>query len=1136
MLRTSIRSVRALNSRAGVAGVGARQWTAAPAVRQLGPASRRYFADEPPKPVEPVVVPANSVAAKVAAAAAAVPEPEITKETPPSPPAPKKPGFLRRLRNLVLRLALLGVIGFASGVWYSRINDDFHDLFTEYIPFAEQAVQYVEDREYRKRLTDSVTSAKPHDATVAIPAKSGASWRVADSGNAAGRRASASPTVATAPKAKAEPKKVVEAKNAAPAPAAEVVSKKEAEFVPPQVNEPSRIPPVPKIDLLKMKNAEDPIVQDLVHIVNDLITVINADNAQARYGSTITKAKEGVNNVLAKIEGVKTDAKKSAASEVASKVVEFEKAADQMVSRVEKVMVNQEIVWRQEFEQEMERIQAAYNEKIKLLQEREQKLAEERLNTQLMEQAVTLKRQFTKDVKAQIEGEREGRLAKLRDLSAAVSNLEKLADGWNSVVDTNLKTQQLHVAVEAVRASLENTQHSKPFVSELVALKEIAAEDPVVDAAVASINPSAYQRGIASPSELIDRFRRVATEVRKASLLPEDAGVASHASSVLLSKVMFKKSGLADGDDVESILTRAQTYLEEGDLDNAAREVNGLSGWAKTLSRDWLGEVRKVLEVQQALDVISTEARLQSLRLEQHPLLSRRQSSSQRHPVTTTIANTLPTAPVLDKSYDEAIRKLSALQSNNALATQFHMTASPADLNALSMPEMTMWLHRAGYSPADLAQLRCIHVAGTKGKGSTAAFASAILQANPERRGPIGRYTSPHLISVRERIAIDGRPIPRELFAKYFFELWDRFSAASEQAGDGVSDSQAASTKPMFFRYLTLMAFHVFLKEGVRDAVFECGIGGEYDATNILPAEAVSASVITHLGIDHTEYLGSTLDEITWHKAGIFKKNVPAFINEVTNASQLRVLQNRAEWAQTPLTVIPEKNLEAWSTLPGALLDGPVQKNNRMLGLAAASAHLGMPFDPARRPEEYPPWMVEALAQAYLRGRCEVITMPDGLQLYLDGAHTPDSIRETIRWFTSHLDSEDTPMLIFNQQMRDPVPLINTMMMEYAALTSYRLIFRRAFFSRNETEPYKFIERHLRPLAQQKQAQAAFQEVSPKTKTFVARSVLEAIKGIYWQSKVMSNRQRRPKVLVTGSLYLVGSVLRVLKGDLDNMD
>ena len=148
-----------------------------------------------------------------------------------------------------------------------------------------------------------------------------------------------------------------------------------------------------------------------------------------------------------------------------------------------------------------------------------------------------------------------------------------------------------------------DAQHPRPFIRELVALKETANDSPVVDAAIASVNPSAYQRGIPTSAQLIDRFRRVAGEVRKAALLPEDAGVASHASSWVLSHVMFKKEGLAAGDDVESILTRTQTYLEEGDLDSAAREMNGLQGWAKTLSKDWLGEVRKVLEVQQALDV-----------------------------------------------------------------------------------------------------------------------------------------------------------------------------------------------------------------------------------------------------------------------------------------------------------------------------------------------------------------------------------------------------------------------------------------------------------------------------------------------------------------------------------------------------
>jgi len=121
---------------------------------------------------------------------------------------------------------------------------------------------------------------------------------------------------------------------------------------------------------------------------------------------------------------------------------------------------------------------------------------------------------------------------------------------------------------------------------------------------------------VPAPASLIDRFRRVASEVRKASLLPEDAGLASHAASAVLSRFLFSKKserGLPQGDDVEATLARTEALLEEGDIDTAAREMNGLQGWAGVLSRDWVAECRRVLEVRQAVDVISIEARLQSL-------------------------------------------------------------------------------------------------------------------------------------------------------------------------------------------------------------------------------------------------------------------------------------------------------------------------------------------------------------------------------------------------------------------------------------------------------------------------------------------------------------------------------------------
>ncbi|KAE9366615.1 hypothetical protein N431DRAFT_77014 [Stipitochalara longipes BDJ] len=584
------------------------------------------------------------------------PPPASTPPPPPPPPKPRK--FFRRFFTTVF---LLTVFGYGGGIYYSRVNDNFHDFFTEYVPFGEDAVLYFEEQEFRKRFPKIANrSNTPRDTgnQRTIAAKSGVSWRVAeDSTPGSGRHANATKPDAPKPKeaiktpeeTKPEEKvKAVEiAKNESKAPEpvklitpdpkspesqppakpghpvvaeAALPAPKEAtpvSFVAPEVDQPSKFPPeVTRIDPINIKDANEPVVQDLVKILNDIIAVVNADNSNSKFSSTITKAKSELTKVGSKIKALKADADKDAAAKIKAEKEDFDRAAKELIRRVEAEMAHQQSEWQEEYQTERQKIKENYDQKLQAEIERAKEVHEKLRQNELLKQAVEMKEKFIQEIKDRVEEERNGRLGKLSDLSNTVTELEKLTTDWNSVVDSNLKTQHLHVAVEAVRANLEKNQVPRPFVRELAALKEIASDDPVVNAAIASINPAAYQRGIPSSAQLIDRFRRVATEVRKASLLPEDAGVASHASSYLLSKILFKKKGLATGDDVESILTRTETFLEEGDLDGAAREMNGLKGWAKTLSKDWLGEVRKVLEVQQALDVIATEARLQSLRVE----------------------------------------------------------------------------------------------------------------------------------------------------------------------------------------------------------------------------------------------------------------------------------------------------------------------------------------------------------------------------------------------------------------------------------------------------------------------------------------------------------------------------------------
>ncbi|KAF2840462.1 hypothetical protein M501DRAFT_931535 [Patellaria atrata CBS 101060] len=599
------------------------------------PETTGSIASVPPKTSSPTPVPPTGTGT------ATVAPPAGNEPTPPSP-IPKKKS--RRFRTFLLTLLILSGLGYAGGVYYSLISDNFHDFFTEYIPYGEDAVAYFEDREFRKRFPSKPVTTKHHEQVkgenkVTIPSHSGLAPRVATSDRKTDLGAAAphlsaveegkqkADTAAGDPKI-AEPSKKITAVEQAKESAKPEEKSSSHELLPksslPQTETPKveekkveeakpAPPPAPLIDNLEIPQAEEPVVQDIVKVLNNIITVINADNASGKYSLTISQAKESLSKILTDVSALKSAAQKEAEDKIHNSHMEFDNAAKELVRRLEVEMKDQENHWREEYESEREKLAKSYQEKVAAEIEAANKIYEQKLKNQLLEQSIQLQRNFTDSIRDRVETERSGRLSKLSELQSEVEELERLTGEWNRIVDANLKTQYIHVAVEGVKSALEHADRPTPFIKELVALKEIASDDPVINAAIASIHPSAYQRGIPTTAQLIDRFRRVATEVRKASLLPEDAGVASHAASLLLSKVMFKKKGLPVGDDVESVLTRTEVLLEEGNLDDAAREMNSLTGWARTLSRDWVAECRKVLEVKQALDVIATEARLQSL-------------------------------------------------------------------------------------------------------------------------------------------------------------------------------------------------------------------------------------------------------------------------------------------------------------------------------------------------------------------------------------------------------------------------------------------------------------------------------------------------------------------------------------------
>lgn len=473
--------------------------------------------------------------------------------------------------------------------------------------------------------------------------------------------------------------------------------------------------------------------------------------------------------------------------------------------------------------------------------------------------------------------------------------------------------------------------------------------------------------------------------------------------------------------------------------------------------------------------------------------------------------------------YHEALKRLSELQSNTA--TVEHLVQSGDSANAAAIPEMLVWLGRAGYTRQDLARLRHIHVAGTKGKGSVCAHATAMLR----QYGTVGTYTSPHLVSPRERIAIDGEPVGQDLFADAFFDLWDRFTQAARREGFDASYAAGPQSKPFYFRFLTIMAWHIFLSRRIDSVVMECGIGGEHDATNVLPAAAVSASVITHLGLDHVGMLGDSVEEIAWQKAGIMKSGVKTFTMQLRQQPRLmEVLRRRASEKGAHLVEVDEHLIRDWVGID-AYSQGSVQKTNQALAVLAVREHLGMDSEPRIASRAMPPAMARGLEESRLRGRSEMINHLD-LCWLLDGAHTHESLAEVARWLASLLQPGESIVLLFNQQGRDQESLLSGLLDSIAQHTSRVDVIRHAIFTRSDQTP--LLGEDVADTSVQEKAAAFIRQRLPNCQTSIRSNIEDAVTVARDLASQHNGRGgAMPKVLVTGSFKLVGGVIRALEPD-----
>ena len=338
-------------------------------------------------------------------------------------------------------------------------------------------------------------------------------------------------------------------------------------------------------------------------------------------------------------------------------------------------------------------------------------------------------------------------------------------------------------------------------------------------------------------------------------------------------------------------------------------------------------------------------------------------------------------------NYDESVRALISLGRELGAPRQ------PAQSNADGARVQKFGLGNISILASDLGDphlsIPCVHIAGTNGKGSTAAMLESILRAAGLRTG---LYTSPHLEIINERIRINGQSISNEDFA----DAWTRIQGLIES----LMASGSLAAHPTFFECVTAMAFATFAALGVEFAVYEVGLGGRLDATNIVEPDV---AIITSIDFDHENFLGHSIEEIAAEKAGIIKPGAQV-VSSVERPEARAVIARRcADQGARLFDVDEEWRMERVETMDGfysavasathsgvslALapgLPGRFQLRNALAATSAASLLAKRGFTVSDKA------IVRGVSAAQWPGRLE--RLGDHPAVYLDGTHNPAGAR-----------------------------------------------------------------------------------------------------------------------------------------------
>jgi len=390
--------------------------------------------------------------------------------------------------------------------------------------------------------------------------------------------------------------------------------------------------------------------------------------------------------------------------------------------------------------------------------------------------------------------------------------------------------------------------------------------------------------------------------------------------------------------------------------------------------------------------------------------------------------------------------------------------------------------------------LKCVHIAGTNGKGSVAAMIDAMLEASGIRSG---LFTSPHLVRPNERIRIAGEDIGSA-------ELHRRLDAMRTMIAAAREGSRVV-TQPSFFEVVTAIALHAFKEHGLEAAVLEVGLGGRLDATN---AVAADVGVIVSIGLDHTKTLGPTLEHISAEKAGIIKPGMPV-VSGVVQQRAIDVIRRTCQergacFIDARLAVSLVEEDEAGFTLATErqtyrrlrlALAGRHQIDNTRVAIAAFELlmeRLGREPDPEA--------VREGLATMRWAGRLQWVAPDDGLApLLFDSAHNPAGVEALARHLAGKRRGK--PVLLFGATSGKPLERLFGPLLPFVSAVVV-------------TRPP--VPRGLDPEEVAELVRARIDSVSVAAEP---RAALEVARGLAGKDGF---------VLVAGSLYLVGHVLGLL--------